>query len=81
MNCPLCGSSNFNPPWLRARNAGFDPGKHCVLLANRFGRVAICKPLATIGRHDCSGGDCPTAARHTEVVVDQHGREKEIFKA
>ncbi len=79
--CPTCGKSGFSPPWLIARQAGFNPAIHCLLLANRFGRVAVCKPMEVLGRTDCSGGDCPIAARYTAVVTDKHGRTKEIFKA
>lgn len=80
MNCPTCGKPDFNPPWLRARQAGFDPGKHCVLFANKFGLVVPCKPLAEIGRQDCSGGECKVAERHTEIVSDKYGRTKEVFR-
>jgi hypothetical protein len=80
MNCPTCGKADFNPPWLRARQAGFDPTTDCVLMANRFGRVQVCASMITLGRTDCSGGTCPVAARHTQVVTDKHGRTKEVFK-
>jgi hypothetical protein len=81
MNCPTCGAANFSPPWLRARQAGFNPVTDCVLMANKFGRVQRCGALITLGRTDCSGGTCPVAAKHTAIVTDRYGRTKEVFRA
>jgi hypothetical protein len=43
MKCPTCGSPVEKPPWAVARDAGFRPGIHCAMMANRMGKLVLCK--------------------------------------
>ena len=40
--CPTCLQTAPKPPWMVAREAGFDPARHCTMMANRMGRVVPC---------------------------------------
>ena len=48
--CPRCGST-VDHPRQRARENGFDPHKHCVMLANQKGMVVPCWSLQNLGKH------------------------------
>jgi len=42
--CPTCHGSGIvgEPPWVTGNLAGYIPGKHCIVLRNKLGRVAKC---------------------------------------
>lgn len=41
-HCPTCNSEVDKPLWMVAREAGFIGGEHCMMMANRFGKVVPC---------------------------------------
>lgn len=40
--CPTCGQAAPKPPWMVAREAGFDGDRHCRMMGNRLGKVVPC---------------------------------------
>lgn len=71
-HCPTCGQVAEKPPWLLAREAGYDPDKHCTMLANRLGKLINC---ASDGFCEI----CNIRKKFTKIVKDKFGREREVF--
>ena len=42
--CPTCHGSGVvgKPPWQQGNDNGYTPGRHCVILRNKYGRVSPC---------------------------------------
>jgi hypothetical protein len=43
VTCTSCGITARKPPWQVSRDLGFLPGVHCTMLANRLGKLHVCK--------------------------------------
>lgn len=65
--CPTCGQAASKPPWLRAREAGFDGDKHCRMMANKLGKVVPCVGGTLEYPWLCEV--CPINLRFTKLVV------------
>ena len=75
--CPTCNQPVEGPAY-DARDAGYDPAQHCVLLANNHGRVVDCVMVARVGYQRCHV--CPVFGSMVVEVRDKHGRTKEVIK-
>ena len=52
--CPSCGITQSEPPTVVARRLGFDQELHCVMLANRIGKVVPCWGLRVLRKRPCN---------------------------
>lgn len=74
--CPACGGACDNPAQ-RARDAGFNESRHCIMLANRLGKVVQCVTISTLGYRDC-GQVCSIFREF--VIEASKGKVKEKFR-
>lgn len=75
--CPTCHQEAEKPPWLVAREAGFQEPRHCTILANRLGKVTPCWGFRNRGVQVCAV-ECPIWGRFTKVIVER-GRERRVW--
>ena len=86
-HCPECGQITNKPPWLIAREKGFISGEHCIIMANRFGKVMKCIHAGTVIKkgefHRIEGlkvcDQCRIYQHFTRTIVDKFGREHIVF--